>query len=45
VAALRDADQDWLRRLITRTVPFENWTDALDKGDDDIKVVVEFSQR
>ena len=43
VAALRDADQDWLRRLITRTVPFENWTDALEKGDDDIKVVVEFS--
>jgi len=45
VAALRDADQDWLRRLITRTVPFESWTDALEKGDDDIKVVVEFSQR
>ena len=43
VAALRDADQDWLRRLITRTVAFENWTDALEKGDDDIKVVVEFS--
>jgi threonine dehydrogenase-like Zn-dependent dehydrogenase len=45
VAALRDADQDWLRRLITRTVPFESWTDALEKGDDDIKVVVEFPQR
>jgi glucose 1-dehydrogenase len=45
VAALRDADQDWLRRLITRTVPLDNWTDALEKGDDDIKVVVEFSQR
>jgi glucose 1-dehydrogenase len=45
VAALRDADQDWLRRLITRTVPLENWTKALEKGDDDIKVVVEFSQR
>src|SRR5215210_4733967 len=45
VAALRDADQDWLRRLITRTVPLENWTEALEKGDDDIKVVVEFSQR
>jgi threonine dehydrogenase-like Zn-dependent dehydrogenase len=45
VTALRDADQDWLRRLITRTVPLENWTEALEKGDDDIKVVVEFSQR
>ena len=30
--------------LITRTVPFERWQDALEKGDDDIKVVVEFSQ-
>jgi hypothetical protein len=26
-------------------VPLENWTEALEKGDDDIKVVVEFSQR
>jgi threonine dehydrogenase-like Zn-dependent dehydrogenase len=45
VAALREADPDWLRRLITRTVPFDRWQDALEKGDDDIKVVVEFSQR
>jgi len=45
VASLRDADQDWLRRLITRTVPFDRWPDALEKGDDDIKVVVEFPQR
>ena len=45
VAALRDADQDWLRRLITRTVPLDDWTQALEKGDDDIKSVVEFSQR
>jgi threonine dehydrogenase-like Zn-dependent dehydrogenase len=45
VQSLRDADQDWLRRLITRTVPFERWQEALDKGDDDIKVVVEFAQR
>jgi threonine dehydrogenase-like Zn-dependent dehydrogenase len=44
VKALTDADQDWLRGLITRTVPFERWTDALEKGDDDIKVVVEFSR-
>ena len=45
VAALRDADPDWLRRLITRTVPLDNWTASLEKGDYDIKVVVEFSQR
>jgi threonine dehydrogenase-like Zn-dependent dehydrogenase len=45
VQSLRDADQDWLRRLITRTVPFERWQEALEKGDDDIKVVVEFAQR
>jgi threonine dehydrogenase-like Zn-dependent dehydrogenase len=45
VAALREADPDWLRRLITRTVPFDRWQEALEKGDDDIKVVVEFSRR
>jgi threonine dehydrogenase-like Zn-dependent dehydrogenase len=45
VDSLRTADQDWLRRLITRTVPFENWQRAIEKGDDDVKVVVEFPQR
>jgi len=45
VDALRRADPDWLRRLITRTVPLDNWTEALEKGNDDIKVVVDFSQR
>ena len=45
VDALRKADKDWLGRLITRTVPLLSWTDALEKGDDDIKVVVDFSQR
>jgi threonine dehydrogenase-like Zn-dependent dehydrogenase len=45
VASLREADPDWLGRLITRTVPLDRWTDALEKGDDDIKVVVDFSQR
>jgi threonine dehydrogenase-like Zn-dependent dehydrogenase len=45
VDALRAADHDWLRRLITRTVPLERWTEALEKGDDDIKVVVEFAHR
>jgi glucose 1-dehydrogenase len=45
VESLRKADQDWLRKLITRTVPFDNWQEAIEKGDDDIKVVVEFAQR
>jgi len=45
VEALRRADPDWRRRLITRTVPLDNWTEALEKGNDDIKVVVDFSQR
>jgi glucose 1-dehydrogenase len=41
--SLRDADHDWLARLVTRQVPLERWSEALDKGDDDIKVVVEFA--
>jgi glucose 1-dehydrogenase len=45
VSALCAADPDWLGSLITRTVPFESWTDALEKGNDDIKVAVDFSQR
>jgi threonine dehydrogenase-like Zn-dependent dehydrogenase len=44
VEALRAADRDWLARLITRTVPLENWQDALEKGDDDIKTVVDFTR-
>ena len=42
-AALQAADRDWLGRLITRHVSLERWRDALDKGEDDIKVVVEFA--
>lgn len=41
--ALLRADRDWLARLVTRRVALEHWSDALDKGDDDIKVVVEFA--
>jgi threonine dehydrogenase-like Zn-dependent dehydrogenase len=40
--ALARADPDWLGRLITRTVPLDRWQEALDKGDDDVKVVVDF---
>jgi glucose 1-dehydrogenase len=45
VQSLREADADWLRRLITRTVPLDHWQEALEKHDDDIKVVVDFAQR
>jgi len=44
VEALRSADAAWLGRLITRRVPLEHWTDALDNGGEDIKVVVDFGQ-
>ncbi len=43
VAALQRADRKWLSRLITRRVPVERWTQALQPEPDDIKVVVDFS--
>jgi len=42
VAVLQRADRKWLSRLITRRVPAEQWTRALDPEPDDIKVVVDF---
>jgi glucose 1-dehydrogenase len=42
--ALARADRDWLAGLVTRTVPLDRWQEALDKGDDDVKVVVEFDR-
>jgi threonine dehydrogenase-like Zn-dependent dehydrogenase len=39
--ALASADLPWLERLITRRVPLEHWTDALNKNDDDVKVVID----
>jgi threonine dehydrogenase-like Zn-dependent dehydrogenase len=41
--ALAAADPAWLSRLISRRVAPENITDALTRGPDDIKVVVDFS--
>lgn len=41
---LAKADQDWLRRLITRRVPLSSWTDALSKQSDDVKVVVDLQR-
>jgi hypothetical protein len=43
-AALARADQKWLSRLITRRVPLERWSEALQDRPDDIKVVIDFEQ-
>ena len=39
--ALAAADHDWLDGLITRRVPLERWREALERRDDDVKVVLE----
>jgi len=43
VEALQRANRSWLARLITRRVPAEQFTEALEPEPDDIKVVVDFS--
>ena len=39
---LAAADRDWLTRLISRRVPPDKIADALQRGPDDVKVVVDF---
>ena len=39
--ALADADRGWLERVITRRVPLDRWSEALEARDDDVKVVIE----
>jgi threonine dehydrogenase-like Zn-dependent dehydrogenase len=41
VAALAAADPTWLSAMITRRVPLERWAEALNRGPDDVKVVVD----
>jgi glucose 1-dehydrogenase len=41
-AALARADKKWLGRLITRTVPVERWSEALEHRKGDIKVIIDF---
>jgi len=41
--ALARADRGWLARLITRRLPAERWPSALEKGPDDIKVVIDMT--
>lgn len=40
-ASLAEADTDWLRRLITRRVPIEDFKDAFQRDAGDVKVVLE----
>jgi threonine dehydrogenase-like Zn-dependent dehydrogenase len=44
VAALAKADPGWLRRLITRRVPLDQWATAFEKRADDVKVVIELAR-
>jgi glucose 1-dehydrogenase len=41
---LKQADRNWLRRLITRCEKPENFKQALERQPDDIKVVIQFSE-
>ncbi|HEY8508344.1 MAG TPA: glucose 1-dehydrogenase [Steroidobacteraceae bacterium] len=43
VDALARADREWLRGLITRRVPLERWSEALQRQRDDVKVVIELA--
>ena len=42
--ALARADKSWLARLITRRVPLERWSEALEHRKGDIKVIIDFTQ-
>ncbi len=41
--ALAEAEGDWLRRLISRRVPLDRYAEALQRRDDDIKVVLDLA--
>ena len=40
-AGLAKADQSWLERLISRRVPLDRWSDALQRRPDDVKAVID----
>src|SRR6478609_2309338 len=42
--ALAAADTDWLRRLISRRVPLEGFSQAFERRTDDVKVVLDLSR-
>ncbi len=39
--ALAAADKDWLGRVVSRRVPLAQWSQALERQPDDVKVVIE----
>lgn len=41
--ALRKADRNWLKRLISRKEPLSNWKEALQRRPGDIKAVIQFA--
>jgi threonine dehydrogenase-like Zn-dependent dehydrogenase len=41
--ALKRADRSWLARLITRRLPVDQWTEAVQRRPGDIKVIIDFS--
>ncbi|HEX9122811.1 MAG TPA: glucose 1-dehydrogenase [Actinomycetota bacterium] len=43
--ALAKADGGWLDRMVTRWVPLEDWSSALEHREDDVKTVVEVAPR
>jgi threonine dehydrogenase-like Zn-dependent dehydrogenase len=42
--ALAKADKAWLARLITRTVPLDQWRGAYERQPTDVKVVLAFDE-
>jgi threonine dehydrogenase-like Zn-dependent dehydrogenase len=42
--ALAGADRSWLERLVTRSERPENFAQALQRGENDIKVVIQFAE-
>jgi threonine dehydrogenase-like Zn-dependent dehydrogenase len=42
--ALAGADRNWLEKLVSRRVPLERWSEALERHADDVKVVIELAQ-
>jgi threonine dehydrogenase-like Zn-dependent dehydrogenase len=43
-AALARADTSWLEKVVNRTVPLENFAEALARKPDDVKVVIEINR-
>jgi glucose 1-dehydrogenase len=39
--ALTEADREWLERMVSRWVPLDRWTEALERRPDDVKTVIE----